>query len=105
MGFWNDVESALESAKEIGKAHDVSEPVVVLLKSLLATLPPLLGRQQAQELLGSAFSAKTLANADSMGSGPRVRMVIGGHKVVYPSAYLLEWLETRGVLIVPNREV
>ena len=105
MEFDVAIESSFKMAASMGEQRDTSAPVVRELKALLATLPPLVGRKQAQALLGNSVSAQTLANADSMGSGPRVRMVIGGHKVVYPSAYLLEWLETRGVLIVPNREV
>jgi len=45
------------------------------------------------KLPGGVISAKTMANLDSLGEGPK-RMRIGG-KVAYLTEDLLEWLDNR----------
>jgi len=56
-------------------------------------LPPIISRDHVGELLGGVISAKTMANLDSLGEGPK-RMRIGG-KVAYLTEDLLEWLDNR----------
>lgn len=69
----------------------------VELSKLIPKLPPLISRDHVEELLGGVISAKTLANLDSLGKGPK-RMRVG-RKVVYLTGDLLEWLETRTVIL------
>jgi len=65
--------------------------------NLIPKLPPLISRDHVETLLGGVISCKTLANLDSLGEGPkRMRM---GRKVVYKTEDLLEWLETRTVIL------
>lgn len=73
-------------------------PPVVLeyLGFLLEILPPTVARKRAEEMTGGMVSAGALANADSRGTGPRVRYRVG-RDTVYPTIYLLEWLEKKGV--------
>lgn len=61
----------------------------------------LVSRQEAFKFSGGVVSAKTLANADSMGKGPKQRMKFG-RVVAYPVDALCEWLESR---ITQKREV
>ena len=62
---------------------------------LIPKLPPLISRDHVGKILGGIISSKTLANADSLGEGPK-RMRIG-RKVVYMTEDLLEWLASRTV--------
>ena len=65
------------------------------LSTLLSKLPPIIARDQVHKLLGGVISAKTLANLDSEGKGPK-RMRIG-RKVVYKADGFLEWLAAKTV--------
>ncbi len=71
-------------------------PELKVLGSLLEQLPPMLARKRVEHVLGGAVSERTLANADSRGRGPRGRFYVG-RTVVYPTIYLLEWLEKKGL--------
>jgi hypothetical protein len=63
------------------------------LLNLADSLPPMLARERVEQALGGVISAKTLANNDSLGTGPKRFRV--GRKVVYNTVDLLEWLENR----------
>ena len=65
----------------------------MILGDLVKNLPPIISRDHIEKLLGGIISAKTLANLDSLGKGPK-RMTIG-RKVAYRTEHLLEWLEKR----------
>ena len=67
------------------------------LSDLTKNLPPLISRDHVEELLGGVISSKTLANLDSLGEGPK-RMRVG-RKVAYLTVDLLDWLETRTVIL------
>jgi predicted DNA-binding transcriptional regulator AlpA len=62
---------------------------------LAKELPPIIARDHVEKLLGGVISAKTLANLDSIGTGPK-RMRIG-RKVAYRTEDLLDWLASRTV--------
>ena len=55
---------------------------------------PLVARSEVSRFSGGTLNAKTMANHDSAGTGPRGRVRIG-RKVAYPISSLIEWLESR----------
>ena len=57
-------------------------------------LPPIIARKKVAYYFGGAISSKTLANADSLGVGPKGRLKIG-REIAYPTPALLEWLDNR----------
>lgn len=67
------------------------------IKSLLDRLPPIIARVEVQKLLGGVICSKTLANADSLGTGPKGRIKIG-RRVAYDTQELLTWLESKNSL-------
>jgi hypothetical protein len=83
------------------KKKTLTPPRLERLAWLLPLLPPLISRTDAKHWVGGV-SSNTLANADQENLGPRIRYVIGGRRVVYPTAYLLEWLENRGIEVKLN---
>lgn len=72
---------------------------VQVLAPLLKTLPAIIARGDAGRFTGGLVSPKTLANHDSEGTGPRVRIRFC-KKVAYPLAYFLEYLESQGIKVV-----
>ncbi len=58
------------------------------------SLPIVFERDTAAKILGGILGKKTLANADSAGNGPSVRLKIG-KKVVYEKASFMEWLKSK----------
>lgn len=54
----------------------------------------IVARTKISDFSGGAFSGRTVANADSAGTGPKGRFRIG-KKVVYPVDSLVAWLESR----------
>ena len=66
-------------------------------------LPPMISRKKVAYFTGGAVSPKKLANDDSLCKGPLVRQKIG-ETVVYPTPYLLAYLESLGVktVVVPQ---
>jgi hypothetical protein len=65
------------------------------LSDLNQKLPPIIARDHVEKTLGGIISPKTLANMDSMGTGPmRIRI---GKKVAYRTEDLLEWLSERSI--------
>ncbi len=74
--------------------------IEVFRKLLLEGLPPVIARKDAEKFLGGMISSKTLANADSLGEGPRSAYKVGKN-IVYPTIGLVEWLiETVGVISI-----
>ena len=67
------------------------------LKGLLdvwdKSLPPAFGRSEIEVLLPGIISSKTLANLESMGSGPPSYR--NGRRVFYERGSFLTWLSTR----------
>lgn len=83
----------------ISKNKNITPPKLDKLAWALPQLPPMICRKDMGHWFGIAQS--TLANADVSGTGPRVRYIIG-RRVVYPTAYILEWLEEQGMKIKTN---
>ncbi len=52
-------------------------------------------RAEVKQFTGGGISPKTLANADSKGSGPGGRFFIG-RRICYPVLNLVEWLRQNG---------
>jgi hypothetical protein len=69
----------------------------VNLMDLQSSLPPIIARDRVEHLLGGIVSAKTLANLDSLGLGPK-RLRIG-RKIAYKTGDLLEWLSSRTMVL------
>lgn len=74
-------------------------PVLGDLARYLCRMPPFIARKRVDWFTGGAVSPRTLANADAYGTGPRARQVINGN-IVYPTEFLLEWLEGKGVTTI-----
>ncbi len=51
----------------------------------------IVARAEIKNFTGGGISPKTIANADSEGTGPATRVVIG-RRVCYPVSDLIEWL-------------
>ena len=83
----------------VSKKKNISPPKLDRLGWALAQMPPLICRKDVGHWIGMA--SQTLAGADAAGTGPRVRYIIG-RRVVYPAAYLLEWLESQGIEVKTN---
>ncbi|MFW5970820.1 MAG: hypothetical protein ACOCQT_01845 [Desulfovermiculus sp.] len=77
---------------------EVGPPRLSRLMYLAFQLPPVIARKRVYEYLGGAITSKMLANADSRGVGPRVRLEMG-RNICYPTLYLLEWLEDQNVAV------
>ncbi len=53
----------------------------------------MVARSQVSIFTGGAISGKTVANADSQGTGPEGRFKVG-RQIVYPVDAFISWLET-----------
>jgi len=64
------------------------------LSALLKEFPPFVSRKfsRFKELTG--YSTRTLATMDSLGQGPKKRIMLGS-TVAYERESLIEWLEER----------
>lgn len=62
--------------------------------ALEATLPPVFTRKVAAKVLGGILSADGMANLDSAGNGPTVRVTVG-KSVGYEKANFIKWLRGR----------
>lgn len=71
----------------------MSVDVENLLSDMERELPVLVARSAVERITGGLLSGKTLANADSEGTGPE--RVYLGRKVAYPRKALLEWMRAR----------
>lgn len=56
-------------------------------------------RSQVKEFSGGLVSPGSLANADSLGTGPAVRIKYGSRKVCYPSISLADWFRNGSTVI------
>lgn len=65
----------------------------MIFEELTKSLPAIIPRAAVPKLLGGLYSAKYLANLNSMGEGPPFIKV--GRKVVYRREDLVMWLEER----------
>ena len=74
-------------------------PQLKVLGCFLDKLPPMIARKEVKYFTGGAISAKKLANDDYRAVGPAVRMKIGD-TVVYPTPFLLAYLESQGISII-----
>ena len=63
----------------------------IFLDQLRKELPPVFTREFASEKIGRIFSAKSMSNADALGTGPAVKVRIG-KKVGYERDSFLQWL-------------
>lgn len=72
---------------------------VTVLAEFIEKLPPIIARKKVAYFTGGLVAPKTLRNEDCKGTGPRERMAttLG---TAYPTPYLLEWLEQKGVTII-----
>ena len=65
------------------------------IKELVGRWPSsLVARSEVRKFSGGILTGRTLANMDSMGTGPPGAFRIGG-KVAYPADRLAEWLDSR----------
>ncbi len=69
-----------------------------IFEHLRENLPPIISRDHVSQILGGVISAKTLANLDSEGKGPKKRIRVG-RKVAYLTDDFLKWLEKRSVIL------
>lgn len=78
-------------------------PPLTDLAPYLDKLPPFISRKRVDYFTGGAVSPKKLANDDAVSKGPLVRQKIG-ESIVYPTAFFLAYLETKGVktIVVPQ---
>jgi hypothetical protein len=60
-------------------------------------------RTDVQKFSGGALTTKSLANHDSLGTGPAERFRVG-RKIVYPVVALAEWMQSR-TAECPRKEV
>lgn len=67
-------------------------PKLEILNWMLDYLPPIISRKRVGHFTGGLVTAKTLANHDARGTGPRVVLQTCSG-VAYPAPILLEWLE------------
>lgn len=58
---------------------------------LLSEMPPVVARKSVSQFLGGMVDMRTLANADSKGTGPEVAYAVG-RSVVYRREALVDWL-------------
>lgn len=79
-------------AESLAAKYGVEPPRLADLASLLVDLPPFISRESVSSVLGLPVSSKTMTNHDYLGTGPRLRFRVAG-KIVYPAAFLLEWIE------------
>jgi hypothetical protein len=55
---------------------------------------PVVARKAVKEFSGGILSAKTLANMDSLGTGPEGRFLLM-NQTVYPVESLVSWLKSK----------
>lgn len=64
------------------------------LDDLAAKLPAWVPRNRVKELTDGLVASKTLANADSLGSGPAEKIYVGRY-VAYPKEAFIMWLQNK----------
>lgn len=80
------------AAEALASRYGVEPPKLTDLAPLLLDIPPFITRESVSSVLGMPVSSKTMRNHDCLGTGPRLRFSVA-NKVVYPAAFLLEWVE------------
>jgi len=63
-------------------------------QEIISDIPLFVTRQKAVEILGGLFARGTLANMDSRGLGPKVKIRVGG-KIAYPRDSFIEWVQEK----------
>ena len=66
----------------------------IFWERLEADLPPVFARAKVNELCGGIIAPGTLANLDSQGKGPTIRVRVGKH-IGYERASFVRWLKER----------
>lgn len=64
----------------------------MFFEKLREELPPVFTREFASEEMGYLYTAKSLSNADSLGTSPSVKLRIG-KKVGYEREVFIRWLK------------
>ncbi len=72
---------------------ELSENALVFFDCMEKNLPPVFSREEAAKHTGGIFTAKTLANLDSLGKGPGPDVHIG-KKVGYERSRFMEWIKS-----------
>lgn len=110
--YAKSVERALEAGKslpqaanvllseDLWKGFGVEPPCVDRLQFLLFTLPPVIARNQVEHYFGGLYKRQTLANRDAQRRGPRLRFEFGTAGTMYPTPFLLEWIEQQNMNVV-----
>jgi len=81
-------------ARQVKTAVEREAEVTGLRQKLLQALPPFFTRQTAAKMLGGLISPGTLANLDSEGQGPPVKVKLG-RKVAYERSAFVDWFLSR----------
>lgn len=74
----------------------ITQPELGILGEYVEMMPPFIARASVHHFTGGAIKPKTLQNDDEKGKGPRKSIYVAG-KRCYPTAFLLEYLERKGV--------
>lgn len=80
---------------ELGSLSIENENKEFFCKLLEAWSSPYVARSQVEKFSGGIISPKTLANADSLGIGPKTKFCFGKRKVFYLASELAEWIFSR----------
>ncbi len=59
----------------------------------------IVSRDKISEFSGGLLCARSMANLDAKGLGPKGRIRMGNKKIGYPVDSLIEWLEERSVAV------
>ena len=59
-------------------------------------------RGRTEEFTGGMITGRTMANLDSKGEGPEVRIKYGKKKVAYPVIPFVRWMRNRSTIIYSN---
>lgn len=70
------------------------EQVNIVIEALKNDLPAVIARRKVGKLTGGLVAPHTLANADSAGTGPAVKVRIGKN-IAYTKESFLAWLTKR----------
>jgi len=65
-----------------------------IIDQLSQLMPPLVARNHPQFKVWTGVGGRRMANLDSLGQGPRERVLLG-REVAYPRESLLEWIAGR----------
>lgn len=65
-----------------------------VLQGLRDKLPPVFTRKTVCDCMGGMLTPKTLANIDSSGEGPTIRLTFG-NRIGYEKENFMEWLQSR----------